>query len=402
MYDIAKKIVLVLHNAGYIAYFAGGYVRDRLLHIPSEDIDIATNASPEVVQKLFPKTIPVGIHFGIVIVIQNGLSFEVATFRKEGRYMDGRHPSSVEFTSPQEDAKRRDFTINGMFFDPIEEKVIDYVQGQIDLNQKLIRAIGDPDQRLEEDRLRLVRAARLANRFHFSIEKKTKEAIVRHAPSLFPSVAIERVVQELYKMDDLRTGLLLLQELRILPILFSSLPQYSQQELSLLLTPLDLYPQKAPLIAFLLPLFPNASLSEQIDLALYLKLPKKEILFLQFLEKGKGLIDRGSDWEWAHYYADNRAWTSLKIIAAHRDHPDSFMHSHRQKYNELLPYIQRIQEKTPLITASTLQKLHILPGKIMGELLREAEKISIEKKLCDPEKVLILLQTTKLWPIKDG
>ena len=135
-FDVAITLIKTLQEEGFTAYFAGGWVRDFLMERPSDDIDIATDATVEEIQQLFPKTIPVGIAFGIVIVVKEGYQYEVATFRKDQGYKDGRRPIGIEKAAPEEDAKRRDFTINGMFYDPLQEKLYDYVGGQEDLEQK--------------------------------------------------------------------------------------------------------------------------------------------------------------------------------------------------------------------------------------------------------------------------
>src|SRR3989440_9076143 len=147
----AREIAARLREAAHIAYFAGGCVRDIIRGVTPKDFDIATNARPEEVQKLFPRTYAVGAHFGVIVVLENGFQFEVATFRSDDVYLDGRRPSEVHFSSPQEDAQRRDFTINGMFFDPAKNEVIDFLGGRADLKAKLILAIGDPAQRFSAD-----------------------------------------------------------------------------------------------------------------------------------------------------------------------------------------------------------------------------------------------------------
>src|SRR6185369_2576176 len=144
MEETARAIATKLRQHGHIAYFAGGSVRDMVRGKPPKDIDIATDARPEMVQKIFPRTYAVGAHFGVIVVLEQDLQFEVATFRADDAYVDGRHPVSVHFSSPEEDAKRRDFTINGMFYDPVAGEVIDLVGGQADIAAKLVRAIGDP------------------------------------------------------------------------------------------------------------------------------------------------------------------------------------------------------------------------------------------------------------------
>ena len=173
---VAIEIIKNLHNRGFEAYFAGGCVRDRLRGVEPKDFDIATSAAPEAVQKIFSKTIPVGVQFGVVMVIEQEMPFEVATFRTEGNYRDGRHPSSVQFATLEEDARRRDFTVNGLYYDIKTQKVIDWVGGEKDLKSKIIRTIGDAYQRFTEDHLRMMRAIRFACQLGFEIEEKTQTA----------------------------------------------------------------------------------------------------------------------------------------------------------------------------------------------------------------------------------
>ncbi|MEP6685349.1 MAG: CCA tRNA nucleotidyltransferase [Verrucomicrobiota bacterium] len=195
----AREIVARLTTHGHIAYFAGGCVRDLVRGQAPKDVDIATDARPEIVQKLFARTYAVGAHFGVIVVLENGLQFEVATFRSDGAYLDGRRPTEVHFSSPEEDAARRDFTINGMFFDPAADQVIDFVGGRADLEARLIRAIGDPGQRLAEDRLRMLRAVRFATFLEFEIEPATWSALIANASSI-SEISAERVREELVRI----------------------------------------------------------------------------------------------------------------------------------------------------------------------------------------------------------
>jgi poly(A) polymerase len=195
----ARAIAQRLREHGHIAYFAGGCVRDLLRGLPPKDFDIATDATPEVVQQIFPRTYAVGAHFGVVVVLENEINFEVATFRSDDAYIDGRRPTAVHFASPEEDAKRRDFTINGMFLDPAKDEVIDFVGGRADLERKVIRAIGDPGQRFAEDRLRLLRAVRFATVLGFEIEAKTWDAVVQCAGAI-TQISAERIRDELVKI----------------------------------------------------------------------------------------------------------------------------------------------------------------------------------------------------------
>jgi poly(A) polymerase len=192
-------IAQTLQEKGFTAYFAGGCVRDYLRGQKPEDFDIATTATPEDVEKIFRRTIPVGKQFGVMIVVEDEIPFEVATFRCEGGYQDGRHPTQVSFTQPEEDARRRDFTVNGMFYDPFQEKVIDFVGGLKDLPQKVIRAIGDPAARFEEDKLRLLRAIRFASTLDFEIEPKTWEALRKNVAKIH-EVSPEWIREELVKI----------------------------------------------------------------------------------------------------------------------------------------------------------------------------------------------------------
>lgn len=179
-----EEILQSLKLAGYECYLAGGCVRDALLGRPASDLDVATNATPEQIEKLFPKTIAVGKSFGVMRVLSRGSDIEVATFRKDGLYKDGRRPEDVSFSSPEEDAKRRDFTVNALFFDLSKEKVIDFVSGLEDLKQQTLRAVGDAFLRFEEDKLRILRALRFASQLGFVIESKTFQAIKISAPQV--------------------------------------------------------------------------------------------------------------------------------------------------------------------------------------------------------------------------
>ena len=199
MDQTARKIAQRLRERGHVAYFAGGCVRDMVRGLPAKDFDIATDATPDIVQKIFPRTYAVGAAFGVVVVVENGFNFEVATFRSDGAYLDHRHPVDVRFSSPEEDAKRRDFTINGMFFDPEKNEVIDFVGGRDDLKAKLIRAIGDPAARFSEDRLRMLRAVRFATVLDYKIDNQTWSALVASAASI-NEISAERIRDELVRL----------------------------------------------------------------------------------------------------------------------------------------------------------------------------------------------------------
>jgi putative nucleotidyltransferase with HDIG domain len=191
----ALAIIARLRERGFNAYLAGGCVRDRVLGVEAKDYDIATDARPEVVQELFDNTAGVGARFGVIIVVVDGDAFEVATFRADAPYVDGRRPSAVRFGTIEEDARRRDFTIGGMYFDPTSGRIIDLVGGMRDLRAGVIRAIGNAAERFEEDHLRVLRAVRFATRLNFEIEPATSAAMRRAAPKV-ANIAAERVGEE--------------------------------------------------------------------------------------------------------------------------------------------------------------------------------------------------------------
>ncbi len=199
-YHAALQIVDRLKQAGYEAFFAGGAVRDMIMGGSNDgDIDIATNARPETVGRLFSHTIPVGAQFGVIIVVHEGKPFEIATFRSDTGIGDGRHPSDVVFTDARNDALRRDFTINGLFFNPHTGEILDYVGGKADITSGVIRSIGDPTLRFREDYLRMLRAIRFASRFAFSIESGTWDALRMQAHNIMV-ISVERIFAELDKM----------------------------------------------------------------------------------------------------------------------------------------------------------------------------------------------------------
>lgn len=194
-----QRIYHTLVDNGYKAYLAGGCVRDFLLGRTANDLDIATDATPDTIERLFPKTVAVGKAFGVILVVENEITFEVATFRSDGAYVDGRHPEAVVFTTAEEDAERRDFTVNALFYDLHQGRVLDFVGGVKDLEAKTIKAVGDPEARFREDHLRLFRAVRFSAQLDFEIEPATLRAVKAHA-LLVKTVSPERIHEETYKL----------------------------------------------------------------------------------------------------------------------------------------------------------------------------------------------------------
>jgi len=228
-----KKIISVLEKNSFEAVVVGGAVRDHLMGKIPQDFDIATNARPEVVEKLFSHTIGIGKQFGVILVVMGGEQFEVATYRKDIGYSDGRRPDKVEFADARADVLRRDFTINGLFWHPVTNEIVDYIDGQKDIKRKIIRSIGDPDLRFDEDKLRVLRAIRFAANLDFEIEKYTFEAI-KSRKYLLDTVSNERIRVEYEKIltgSNPFKGISLIKEANLDEFIFS--PDFFPQESNL-------------------------------------------------------------------------------------------------------------------------------------------------------------------------
>lgn len=371
-------------------------MRDLVMEHPSEDIDIATSATPDQIVDLFPNTILVGIQFGVVVVLIEGHPFEVATFRKDLEYKDGRKPEQIEHTTPKLDALRRDFTINGMFYDPIEDKIHDYVGGMEDIKLGIIRAIGNPYDRFFEDRLRMIRALRFAARFNFHMDLDTEKAIEQYAADLFPSVAMERIWQELCKMSDyphFDRALLGMHRLKLLPTIFPDLENVHLHQLEKQLAPLQNYPKDAPKALFLTELFPEASHGKLLALGKYLKASNKDLDFLSFYKQNYPFDIRLTRYDSAKFYADAYSQMSLEVFAARLEDKEAFLKAHEEKRQDLKLHILRIQNKTPVLSSHDLTKAGIKPGIAMGQLLKEGEKLAIEMDLHTADAVLKYLRT---------
>lgn len=404
----AKSIVLKLVKAGYIAYFAGGWVRDYVMGHPSEDIDIATSAAPVEIMSLFPNTILVGLSFGVVIVVMEGHQFEVATFREDLPYVDGRHPIGIEMSNPKEDALRRDFTINGMFYDPIEEIIHDFVHGQEDIKRQVIRTIGDPEERFFEDRLRMLRAFRFSSRFSFAIHADTQAAILDNADKLFPSVAMERVWQEFNKMaayPRFDQAIIDMHRLSVLETIFPELKNMHLNDLRHLLMRYAHFPRKCPTIVYLMELFPETPLLEKIQIGKRLKVKNNDIQLIEFLNKLNDTIteerngNRPDLQVWAHLMAHADFSLGIRVFAARLQENDraAYLQCIESRQRGLDLPIKRIQSGKPLLSAAYLQNQGVKPGKKMGLLLKEAEKISINENINDPEVVIKKLSDLPVW-----
>ena len=407
----ATQIVTTLAKAGYIAYFAGGWVRDYIMQHPSDDIDIATNAPPQKILELFPHTLLVGLSFGVVVVVMKGHQFEVSTFRKDLGYENGRTPLAIELSEPREDALRRDFTINGMFYDPLSEQIIDFVGGQADIEKRVLRTIGNPYERFSEDRLRMIRAVRFSSRFMFTIDLETYKAIRENATTLFPAVAVERIWQEFNKMAAFPHFDLALINLHNLGLLSTIFPQLEKVHLTTLkerVSAFELFPKKTPTILILMELFPEASLKEQLTICQYLKTRGLDWRLVEYTYKLREALSKEmqgkiiDDVSWAHFYAHPHFDLSFNVIAARlstNEARQALSQKHAKRLHSLRVHVERIIQKKPLITAAQLQRLGIPNGKELGLLLKEAEKIAIVNQVEEAHAVIQELQRLPLWAL---
>jgi len=325
----------------------------------------------------------------VVLVIEGGHQFEVATFRQEADYVDGRHPESVFFSSPKEDAKRRDFTINGLFFDPVENRVLDFVGGCQDICDGIVRAIGDPFERFREDRLRMLRAVRFATRFDFVIEDKTSLAISKYASELFPAVSVERVWQEIEKIvhfSKFREACLEMESLGLLRVIFTRF----KGDLKELLDKTLRFPKGTPPILYVLSLFPEDRLEESLNLCRFFKLSRHDEAWVCLYDRIRSLGD--DKVMWAHFFAKEGAFLCLEVFSAVYNLGDDFVKEAHVLYRTLFLHVERIRKKRPLVTSHHLARVGIVPGKKMGKLLRLAECIAIERDAVDADKVIAILR----------
>lgn len=390
----ATEVVQKLTLHGHQAYFAGGWVRDFLMGLPSEDIDIATSAEPAEILDLFPETLLVGLAFGVVLVNCGEHQFEVATFRRDEGVKDGRRPESISFSTPQEDALRRDFTINGMFFDPLTQQVLDFVHGRVDLERGIIRAIGDPQVRFFEDRLRMIRAFRFSARFGFAIELATQEAIAENAAYLFPSVAQERVWQELTKMaayQRLDGAIVEMHRLRILQEIFPELAHLHLQELRQRVASFRYFPQNTPTLLYLAELLEGLELGEKVTIAKRISAPNREIKLMEHMHALFPQLQKQlkRNVETMHLLAHSATDLGIQLFVARLPEEKRALVSENiarflQENQDLL---DRIREKRPLVSAADLMKRGISPGREMGEWLKRAEQVAVERGCATKEEV---------------
>lgn len=285
----AIKVIERLCNNGFQALLAGGCVRDMLLGRPANDYDVATNARPEQVVKLFKRTLKVGAKFGVIVVMTEGRHIEVATFRTEEGYTDGRHPEKIAFADAAEDSARRDFTINGMFFEPLDGRIIDYVNGRGDLKSRIIRTIGTASERFDEDYLRMLRAVRFSTQLKFSIEPQTWTAVCSNAGKITEisgeriSIEIEAILANPNRTD----GVKLLIESGLAEAIFPGFTVEQKKSASEILGHL---PKKIDFTLGLAGFFSGCSTEFAVEKCKILKLSKNHIRHLKFLLNNRGTL----------------------------------------------------------------------------------------------------------------
>lgn len=237
-YPLVERVLLTLSKAGFQAVLAGGAVRDAILGRAPKDFDVATSAPPDEVERLFPTTLAVGKAFGTIIVIENGHNFEVTTFRSEDDYSDGRHPSKVAFSTIEEDAKRRDFTVNALFYDPLKEVIYDFHGGLKDLELKVLRTVGNAEERFYEDHLRMLRAARFESQLGFTLDQAAATAIQKNHGKI-EAVSSERILNEMQRLlmgPYMRSGLQVLIDTELAQHVWPELNKVSLEDLNFFLT----------------------------------------------------------------------------------------------------------------------------------------------------------------------
>lgn len=427
----ASLILQKLRTAGHEAYFAGGCVRDMLLDLEPHDIDIATSALPQEVEKLFSHTVAVGAEFGVIIVLEHDAEIQVATFRHDGTYGDGRHPNKVTFTNAEEDAKRRDFTINGLFYDPFSKEVFDYVNGREDLSKKMIRAIGNPHQRFAEDKLRLLRAIRFATTLGFEIEPDTWKAVCELAPEILV-VSAERIRDELQKIflspHRLR-GFDLLDESGLLKILLPEMtllkgceqpPEFHPEGDVFVHTRLmlQMLPESASLPLVLSVLFHDIgkpatrTVDENGKMRFYAhdqvgtKMAEKILQRLRFSNEVIEAVLPAVRLHMSFKDAQKMRLSTLRRMMARPTFEDELeLHrvdcgsSHGMLDNYY--FLQQKQEEfanmplipPPLITGEDLIALGLKPGPMFGKILQRVKDAQLENLISTREEALMLLRT---------
>ena len=393
--EAAIKIIRRLRSNGFEALLAGGCVRDMLLRRTASDYDVTTNAHPEDVMKIFKRTLKVGAKFGVVIVLIEDKKVEVATFRTETGYADGRHPAAVKFAGAAEDASRRDFTINGMFYDPLKKEVIDYVNGRADLKKELIRTIGRPAKRFGEDYLRMLRAVRFSTQLGFAIEPRTFSAICSNSKHI-AKISGERIAMELEAIlisPSRSTGVSLLVKSGLAEAIF---PDFPAKDTSAVRRPraefgikvLAQLRKKSNFALSMAALFAGCSTELAMEKCKVLKLSRSQTKHIKFLLDGRGeLLD------------EKMSLAQLKLIVSEPYFEDLYelqraiQRAERRSIAALVNLRKRIKalgdvelRPKPLLNGHALIRLGAVQGPDVGHLAEEMYIAQLEGKLQGKEQ----------------
>ena len=368
----AQSIMDILKSSGFKAFLAGGCVRDGLLARSPNDLDIATDARPEQVESLFAKTVDVGKSFGVIRVLFDGCDLEVATFRKDGTYIDGRRPVDIQFSDAEQDALRRDFTMNALFYDADKNEVLDFVDGCPDIERKLIRAVGIAEQRFDEDQLRMLRAIRFAAQLGFEIEEATMKAIQKHAWRI-GSVSGERVKDELTKFFKASEKIPVLSVFKTSGLESALFPQIKRG-------PWYDVPVQSfieGLCIYLCHDLENAHLDEYLNL---LKLSSREKKFFESFKKtllGKSKLKSLSLGKQLQLYADPGARWACQVLVFQAEpqlcEEISILHQEWLRCGEVLP--------KPFLSGQTFLDMGLKDGKQVGVFLQEAYELQLSQVL---------------------
>ena len=383
----AIKVIKRLHRNGFQALLAGGCVRDRLLGRRANDYDVATDARPPQVIKLFRRTLKVGAKFGVVIVLLEDRQVEVATFRTEADYADGRHPGSVAFAGAAEDAGRRDFTINGMFYDPLRQEVIDYVHGQADLKRRIVRTIGAPAERFAEDYLRMLRAIRFSTQLGFAIEPATWSAVRRHARKI-TKISGERIAIELEGIlahPNRADGASMFIESGLAKAIF---PGLAGEQARLATAVLRHLPKRVDFPLALAAFFAGGETEFAIERCKLLKLSRNQNKHIKSLLSGRGkLLDEQMS------LAELKKLLAQPYFGDLYDLQKAIQKAKGQSVTALIRLKKRIKalgdvdlQPKPLLNGHDLIRLGATPGPALGQLAEELYIAQLEGTLQTPQQ----------------
>jgi tRNA nucleotidyltransferase/poly(A) polymerase len=370
--EAAIAIIKRLREAGFASLLAGGCVRDMLLGRAANDYDVATDAKPEDVMRLFKRTLSIGAKFGVVIVMTEAEQVEVATFRTETGYADGRHPQEVQFAGAAEDASRRDFTINGLFYDPLEEKVIDYVEGQADIRRKTLRTIGNADERFGEDYLRMLRAVRFSTQLGFEIEPATWVAVCGNAKNI-ARISGERIAMELEGIltdPNRRAGVSMLFESGLAEAIFGD---FESEQGRTAVSVTGKQPAEVDFGLALAGFFAGFATEEAVFRAAVLKLSRNQIKHIKFLLDNRGRLLK-----------EDMSLAELKMMLSEPYFEDLYdlqkavQLARGESISPLEKLTARIEalgevelRPKPLLDGYDLMELGVAEGPVVGHLARE-------------------------------